>query len=111
MVIRRDDQTKSKPRRPATTIGGRENQLVGMAVDLAEKQLREGTAAAQVITHYLKLGSTRELLEQQRLANENQLLQAKVEALASSKRVEELYQNALDAMRRYSGQDPEDDEN
>lgn len=95
-------------RPPATTPEGREHQMVSLAVDLAEKQLREGTASAQVISHYLKLGSTRERLEQERLEQENQLLQARVEALASAKRVEELYSQALQAMRSYAGfEDPE----
>ena len=99
-------QKKSK-RPPATTPEGRENQLVSLAVDLAEKQLAEGTASAQVITHYLKLGSTREKLEQERIAQENKLLEAKVESMASVKRIEELYGEALNAMRSYAGQTEE----
>lgn len=95
-------------RPPATTPEGRENQLVSLAVDLAEKQLLEGTASAQVISHYLKLGSTRERLEQERLEQENKLLEARVDAMASAKRVEELYSQALNAMRSYAGfDDPE----
>lgn len=93
-------------RRPATTPEGRELQLVSLAVDLAEEQLRNGTASAQVISHYLKLGSSRESLEQERLARENELLRAKAEDLASRKKIEELYTTALDAMRSYSGQAP-----
>jgi hypothetical protein len=96
---------ENRPRRqPSTTEEGRENQLVSLAIDLAEKQLAEGIASSQVITHYLKLGSTRERLEQERLHRENDLLQSKVEMMASAKRVEELYGEALDAMRRYAGQ-------
>lgn len=102
---RRKDRDKSKGRPPATTVEGRENQLVSLAVDLAEQQMREGTASAQVISHYLKLGSTREQLEQERLANENQLLRARVEQLQSSKRIEELYDEAINAMKRYAGHD------
>ena len=93
-------------RPPATTPEGRENQMISAAVELAEKQLREGTASSQIITHYLRLGSTREQLEQERLARENELLQAKVEAMASMKRVEELYETALRAMRSYAGAEP-----
>lgn len=93
-------------RRPATTPEGRENQLIALAVDLAEKQLVEGTASSQVISHYLKMGSMREQLEQQRLQRENELLTAKVEAMASTKRIEGLYQEALNAMRTYAGQEP-----
>lgn len=78
-------------------------------MDLAERQIREGSASAQVISHFLKLGSERESLEKERLSAENSLLRAKVEQLASAKRVEELYQDALNAMRQYSGQDPVED--
>ena len=97
---------KEKPKRPpATTPEARENQLIAAAVDLAEEQILKGTASAQVITHYLKLGTTRERLEQDKLRRENELLQAKVASLASQERVEELYKNALAAMRSYTGND------
>jgi len=102
------------PRKPATTPEGRENELVSQAVDLAEKQIRSGTASSQVITHFLKLGSTREKLEQERLEHENELTRVKIEALESQKRVEELYMEALTAMRSYAGDLPAhdpDDEN
>ena len=97
----------SKRRPPASTPEGRENQLIGLAVDLTEQQLREGTASSQIITHYLKLGSTREKLEQERLKRENELLSAKVEAMESVKRIEELYSTALNAMRSYAGHEIE----
>lgn len=100
-----------KPRRqPAVTEESRENQLIALAIDLAEKQLEAGTASSQVITHYLKLGSTRELLEQERLRRENMLLDSKVEMMASAKRVDELYAQALDAMRSYAGRAAEESE-
>jgi hypothetical protein len=101
---------KRKSRRPASTEEGREGQLVSLAIDLAEKQLVEGTATSQVITHYLKLGSTREKLEQERLKRENELLNSKVEMMASAKRVEELYAAALSAMKSYAGQMDDIDE-
>ena len=99
--------SKRPKRRPATTEENRENQLVSLAIDLAEKQLSEGTASSKVITHYLKLGSTRERLEQERLVRENELLNSKVEMMASAKKVEELYAAALDAMRSYAGREIE----
>lgn len=78
-------------------------QLVSSAIDLAERQLRDGTASAQVITHYLKLGSTRERLEQERLRRENILLERKTESYEQMNRMEELYEKAIDAMRTYNG--------
>lgn len=75
-----------------------------MAIDLAEKQLRDGTAtSSQVISHFLKLGSTLNMLEKGKLAKELELITAKTEAIKSGKNVEELYKAALDAMRSYSG--------
>ena len=87
----------------ATTIEERENQLIALAIDRAEQQIRDGTASAQVIVHYLKLGSTREKIEQRGLEQKQELDAAKVEAIKSQKHIEELYSNAMDAMRRYSG--------
>lgn len=89
--------------RPALTPEARENQLIALAVDLAEKQLLEGTASSQVITHYLKLGSMREKLERKKLEEECATLAAKRDALESSANSERLYAEALEAMRSYSG--------
>lgn len=101
--------SSSKKIRPALTPESRENQLISLAVDLAEQQLRDGTASSQVITHYLKLGSTRERLEKEKLEEENKLLKAKTEQLQSMKRMEELYADAIKAMQNYSGNgDPND---
>lgn len=95
---------------PARTVEARENQLISKAVDLAEKQLEAGTASAQVIVHYLRLGTTRERLEKEKLKKENQLLEARTEALQSTKRIEELYSQALDAMRSYGSFHAESEE-
>ena len=92
-----------KKRAPATTLEARENQLIALAVDLAEQQLSEGSASSQVITHYLKLGTTKERIEKEILQEQKLHLHAKTEALQSAKKVEELYENALNAMRAYSG--------
>lgn len=88
---------------PAITPDAREQQLIALATDLAEKQLREGTASSQVITHYLKLGTTREMIEKEILEKQKDLITAKTEALQSSQRTEELIAEALKAMRNYSG--------
>lgn len=108
---RRRLEVKRTPRKPATTPEDRENQLVSAAHDLAEQQILEGIASSQVITHFLKLGSTRERLEQQRLEHENELTRVKIEAIESQKRVEELYMEALSAMRSYAGDIPKSDDN
>jgi len=109
MVARKRSVQDEKPKqRPATTLEGRENQLIAQAINLAERQLAEGTASAQVISHYLKLGSSRERLEQERLARENELLRVKAEAMESAKEIQALYQEALSAMRSYAGQEPSD---
>ena len=98
-------KSKERNRHSATTPEGRENQLISLAVDLAEQQLRDGTASSQVITHYLKLGSTKEKLEKEILEKQKDLITAKTEALQSSKNIEELYSEALAAMRSYTGKD------
>lgn len=101
--IQKPDQKVPRRRPPATTPEARENQMISLAVDLAEKQLEKGTASSQVITHFLKLGSVREKLEKEMLEQQKELLKAKTEAIHSGKRVEDLYVNALNAMRAYTG--------
>ena len=107
---KKSDLEPAKMMRPALTPEARENQMISLAVDLAEKQMREGTASAQVITHYLKLGATTARLEKEKLERENELLKAKTKALESAERVEELYTNAINAMRNYSGYGSEETE-
>lgn len=89
--------------RPAMTPEGRESQMTALAVDLVEQRLRDGTATSQETTHYLKLASPVEKLKQEKLEKEIALIDAKISALESEQRVEEMYMNALNAMRTYSG--------
>lgn len=106
------NKTSSNPSptsRPAIDPDARLNQLIALAVDCAEQQLRDGTASSQVITYYLKQGSIREKLENERLQEENKLLRAKTESLESEKRSAELIEEALKAFRNYSGHgDPDE---
>jgi len=106
MANLRKSADANTPKRPAAkSIEAREQQLISLAFDVAEKQMEDGTASAQVITHYLKMGTPRERLERKKLEEENALLRAKVEGMASAARVEELYEGAIRAMRQYSGQE------
>lgn len=93
----------SKKRRPATTPEARENQLISYAMDLAEQRLLDGTATSQEVVHFLKLGSSKAVLERDRLMEENKLLRAKTEALKDAKDQKVLYEQALAAMRNYAG--------
>lgn len=95
------DMKKSAP--PASTPEGRENQLIALAIDEAEKQIRSGTASSQIITHFLKLASSKEKLEREKLELENELIKAKTEALQSQKNMEDLYSSAIKAMQTYTG--------
>jgi len=96
--------------RPALTPEADENQMISLAMDLVKKRLIAGTASSQETTHFLKMGSPTQKLERQILVNQNKLLEAKTQALQSAQHVEELYTNALNAMRNYSGQGTDDDD-
>lgn len=109
-VKKADSKNTTRKIRPALTPEARENQLIALAVDLVEQRLLDGTASSQETTHFLKLGSMKNRLEMEKLQEENRLLKARTEALQSAKRVEELYSEAIKAMRRYSGQESDDDE-
>lgn len=104
---RRSDDPEPRRRAPATTPEARERQLQAMAFDLAEKQLRDGTASSQVISQLIKSASTRERLEQDRLGREVELLAIRAEAIASEQRVEQMYGEAMRAFATYSGNEPE----
>jgi hypothetical protein len=106
-VVVKSGGSGSRRSRPATTPEGREAQLVALAFDLVEKRIREGNATSQETTHFLKLGSSREQLEQERLRNENLMTQAKIDQIAPLVKSEEMYAKAFKAMRAYAGQDPE----
>src|SRR5574344_1341592 len=93
----------SRKIRSALSPEARENQMISLAMDLAEQQLRDGTASSQLITEFVKRGSTKSRIEQEILEEQKELMAAKKESLQSAKRVEELYENAIKAMRRYSG--------
>lgn len=88
---------------PATTPEARENQLIAAAYNLAEKRILDGTASNQLLVHFLKQGTTREHYEREKLKKELVLVEAKTDNLESQRSSEELYQNAIDAMRRYQG--------
>ena len=95
--------------RPAIDPEARENQMIALAVDLAERQLQEGTASSQVITHFLKLGTTKAELEKEKLRRENEVLSAKAKAYQSGEEMKVLYENAIKAMRDYAGQGDTDE--
>ena len=98
-----------KKARPALTPDARENQMISLTMDLVEQRLIDGTASASETVHFLKLASSKERLEKEKLQKENELLRAKTESLQSAKRIEELYAKALDSMRTYSGYGEEED--
>jgi hypothetical protein len=105
----RKNDDKPRPL-PALDPEARENQLIAQAINLAEEKLLDGTASNQLIIHYLKLGSTKERLEKEKLEKENELLKAKTNALESQRRTEELDAEAIAAITRYSGHyDDEED--
>lgn len=99
----------SRKIRSALSPEARENQMISLAMDLAEQQLLDGTASSQLITEFVKRGSTKARIEQEILDKQKELIEAKTQSLQSAQRIEELYTNALNAMRNYSGQGGSDD--
>jgi hypothetical protein len=104
----RDDADTPLPP-PATTLEGREDQLIAIAMDLVERRIRNGTASAQETTHFLKQGSVRNQLEMNKLRQENEVLKTRVKEMESRASTEELAREALDAIRGYQGKDDDED--
>lgn len=105
-----EDTPESHNIPPALTPEERESRMISLAMDLAEKQLREGTASAQVIAHYLRLGTQKDKLEREMLEEKNKLLAAKTEAIRAAERTEQLYAEAIQAFRDYGSHSDYDDE-
>lgn len=105
----KDSPKTTRTRPPARTPESRENQMISLAMDLVEQRLTAGTASSQETTHFLKLGSIKQRKELLLLEQEIELKRAKTESIQSAKRVEELYVNALNAMKSYSGKSDADD--
>lgn len=102
-LAKKSNNTDKVRVRPALTPEARENQLISLAIDRAEQQLLDGTATSQVIVHFLKLGSSKDRLEKEKLETENQLLRKKISKIDSEERIDELYREAIKAMQTYSG--------
>lgn len=107
--VKANASSNKRQMRPALTPEARENQLISLAVDLAEQQLRDGTASSQVITHFLKLGTTRAELEKEKLRIENRKTEAQIKSIESGEEMKEVYEKALKAMRNYSGNGDNDE--
>lgn len=101
--------SSKKIKRPASTPEARENQLISLAMDNAEEQLSNGTASSQLVIHFLKLGTTKMELEKEKLRRENEFLRVKSENIESQKNIEQLYTDAINAMKTYGGYDSEED--
>lgn len=108
MPKKKVEPTEVKRLAPASTPEGREDQVIALAYDLAEEQIRKGTASSQVITHFLRMGSRKERLEAEIMSEQKKLVAAKTKAIEVSERMDEIYNNAIEAMRRYSGQGDEE---
>lgn len=107
----KDPNDRAKRRKAhSSTTEGRENEMIALAMDLAEEQLRNGTASSQLITEFVKRGSTKARLEKEILQEQKELMKAKTEALQSAKNIEELYAGAIKAMQKYTGHQEEEEE-
>lgn len=95
--------------RPPLTPDAKEQQMISLAMDLVEKRLRDGSASSQETTHFLKLATPKAQLEQRRLEAETEMIIAKKESLQSQQRSEEMFREAIEAFRRYSGQNDQDE--
>lgn len=100
-VLKTSDSSDSF--RPAILPENRELQLISLAMDSAEKQLREGTASSQVITHFLKLGCSKAELEKEKLRYETKKMEAQIAQIQSIDENRKIAEEAIKAMRRYQG--------
>lgn len=103
-TVKSADKSRAAVRAPLTSEA-QENRMISLAMDLAEQQLRDGTASPSLITELVKRGSTKARLEQELLSRQTELAAAKAEAIKSAARMEELYEKAMKYMKKYTGQE------
>lgn len=108
-VKKHDSQNEIKLR-PALSPEAEENQIIALATDEARKRIQNGTASNQLLIHYLRLGNPKERIERAILEKQKELIEAKTESIRSEKRREELFTEAINAMRRYSGNGESDED-
>lgn len=92
---------------PVRTAEAREQQLIGLAVDLVEKRLINGTASAQEVTQLLRMGDQKAKLERQELEKKIELLEAKIKAIQSTRMEESFYAEVVKAVKEYQGKNNE----
>ena len=97
------EKKTSKASRPMLSPEAQEQRMISLAMEVAYERMINGTATAQEICYFLKLGSTREQLEKVKLENEIAYRQAQTDTLRNAETNEKLYQDAIEAMSRYSG--------
>lgn len=102
-VEKKTNRSLKRKSPPALTPEAREKQMIALAVDEAERLMLEHKAPASIINHYLKLASSRNELEKEKLVHENALLEAKTEAIKEAQNLESMYQDAINAMMSYRG--------
>ena len=100
--VKKQDKTPHKEIVPELDPEARQAQLINLAELQAEKMMLEGNAPAQIVVHYLKLATLRERKEIELLERQTKLAQAKIDAIESGRREEELYAKAIEAMKMYS---------
>lgn len=104
------EKRAKRDRPPALTPEAAERRCIDAAYNLAQRQLDEGSASPSVITHFLKMGTARAQLEQEKLRKETELLQTKKIAIEETKNMEQMFGEAIAAMKRYQGYSEEEDD-
>lgn len=108
--VKTNTSNNNKKMRPALSPEARENQLISLAVDLVEQRLIDGTASSQETTHFLKLATQKARYEKELLEKQIELMTAKTEQIRSEQHKEELYEEVINALRKYNGQGDPDEE-
>ena len=103
MPKRKKTTSKVHEMMPPLTPEGQENRNISLAMDLAEQQMRDGTASSAVIVHFLKLGTEKSKLEREKLIHENELLRVRANAIEASSYSDELTNKVLEALKKYGG--------
>jgi len=92
---------KTGPRPKFKNQEAREKYLIGLAYDLVEERLLNGTATSQETVHFLRMGSAKEQRDAKLEEMQIELMKAKKEALDSQKNIERMLEEGFAAYTSY----------
>jgi hypothetical protein len=106
MIIEKASTKSSKTNHklsPALTDDAEELQMISLARTLSMERMKNGTATAQEILYWLKLGSSETRLDKEIQQEKKEWLKARTKEIKDGEATAKIYSEAIEAMKSYQG--------